>query len=244
MDLRLAIMIAVLGVAGVVGASPAAGPLVEDGVAARTAEHDPERARAIFDTLVERYRQLVDYEDTVAVVETVTRESQAPHRVETRLACRIENDRLRIDSPGAQVRGGVALGPPVARSTAMESLALRYNLWMAPHLVLRFKQDPLADFRVGVPQGFIVAGVEQATWRDRPLMKVRLKAAAVEDAGADVAKTAQYDLWVNPDSMLIERVTGHQTLPDGAEYRITMDITPIRADGKVVSDQGEVASDQ
>ncbi len=240
MDLRRAIVIVVLGVAGVAGASPRPGSLAEDGVV----ERSPERPGAIFDTLVERYRQLVDYEDTVVVVETVTRESQEPHRVETRLACRIENDRLRIDSPGAQARGRVGLGTPVARSTAMESLALRYNLWIAPHLALRFKQDPLAEFRLGVPQGFIVAGVEQASWRDRPLIKVRLKAVAVEDEGADDAKTAQYELWVNPDSMLIERVTGHQTLPDGAEYRVTLDITPIRADGKVVSDQLSVISGQ
>ena len=239
MDLRRAIVIVVLGVAGVAGASPRPGSLAEDGVA----ERGPDPG-AIFDTLVERYRQLVDYEDTVAVVETVTRGSQEPHRVETRLACRIENDRLRIDSPGAQVRGRVGLGTPVARSTAMESLALRYNLWIAPHLALRFKQDPLAEFRLGVPQGFIVAGVEQASWRDRPLIKVRLKAVADEDEGADDAKTAQYELWVNPDSMLIERVTGHQTLPDGAEYRVTLDITPIRADGKVVSDQSSVISGQ
>ncbi len=236
MDLRLAIpmamLAAVLGVAGMAGASPSAASLAEDGVV----ERSPERPGAIFDTLVERYRQLVDYEDTVVVVETVTRESQEPHRVETRLTCRIENDRLRIDTPGAQARGRVGLGTPVVRSTAMESLALRYNLWIAPHMALRFKQDPLGEFRLGVPQGFIVAGVEQASWRDRPLIKIRLEAAAVEDAGADAAKTAQYELWVNPESMLIERVTGHQTLPDGAEYEITMDITPIRA-GEVVSDQ-------
>ncbi len=239
MDLRLAITIAVLGVAGVTGASPPGGSLAEDGVAGRAMERGPEHAGAIFDTLVERYRHLVDYEDTVAVVETVTRASQEPHRVETRLACRIENDRLRIDSPGAQVRGRVGLGPPIARSTAMEALALRYNLWMAPHLALRFKRDPLAEFRLGVPQGFIVAGVEQVLWRDRPLIKVRLEAAAVKDAETDAetdaAKTAQYELWVNPDSMLIERVTGHQTLPDGADYRITMDITPIRADGAPIA---------
>ena len=226
MDLRLAIMIAVLGAAVVAGGSPPAGSLAEDPIA--------DRPGAIFDRLVERYRQLVDYEDTVVVVETVTRESQEPHRVETRLVCRIENDRLRIESPGAQVRDRIGLGAPVARSTAMESLALRYNLWIAPHLGLRFKRDPLAEFRLGVPQGFIVAGVEQALWRDRQLIKVRLKAAPVQDAGADAAKAAQYDLWVNPDSMLIERVTGHQTLPDGADYRVTMDITPIRADDETV----------
>jgi len=232
MDLRLAIMIGVLVVAGVAAAAGASSP-ADDGAGQRA----PESPGSIFDALVERYRHLVDYQDTVVVVETVTRESQEPHRVETRLACRIENDRLRIDSPGAQVRGGVRLGPPIARSTAMESLALRYNLWIAPHLALRFKQDPLAEFRLGVPQGFIVAGVEEVSWRDRPLIKVRLEAAPVTDAATDAetdaAKTAQYELWVNPDSMLIERVTGHQTLPDGADYRITMDITVVR----VVSDQ-------
>ena len=153
------------------------------------------------------------------------------------------NDRLRIDSPNAQVRGRVGLGTPVARSTAMESLALRYDLWIAPHLALRFKKDPLAEFRLGVPQGFIVSGVEKVSWRDRPFLKVRLKAAAVQDADADAATTAQYDLWVNPDSMLIERVTGQQRLPDGADYRLTMDITPIRADGEG-SDQWSVISGQ
>ncbi len=236
MDLRHVIMIAVLGVTSVAGASSPAESLAE-------AERFPEHPGAIFDTLVERYRQLVDYEDTITVVEIVTRESQEPHRVETRLACRIENDRLRIDSPSAQVRGKVGLGTPVIRSTAMESLALRYDLWIAPHLALRFKKDPLAEFRLGVPQGFIVAGVEQTSWRDRPLLKVRLKAAAVPDAETDDAPTAQYDLWVNPDSMLIERVTGHQRLPDGADYRLTMDITPIRADG-VGSSQWSVVSGQ
>jgi hypothetical protein len=236
MDPRHAILIAVLGVTVVAGASSPAESLAE-------AERTPERVEAIFDTLVDRYRQLVDYEDTVAVVETVTRESQEPHRVETRLACRIENDRLRIDSPSAQVRGRVGLGTPVARSTAMESLALRYDLWIAPHLALRFKKDPLAEFRLGVPQGFIVSGVEKVSWRDRPFLKIRLKAAAVQDADADAATTAQYDLWVNPDSMLIERVIGQQRLPDGADYRLTMDITPIRADGEG-SDQWSVISGQ
>ncbi len=234
MDLRLAILGVVLGVGGVAVAAPAT-------VAKDSRETAADQPRMFFDTLVDRYRRLVDYEDTIAVVETVARESQQPHHVETRLACRIENDQLRIDSPGAQVRGGVGLSKPVARSSAMESLALRYNLWIAPHLALRFKDDPLAEFRLGVPQGFVVAAAEPATWRGRQLIKVVLKAGAVEDSAADdadAADTARYELWVNPDSMLIERVTGRQTLPDGADYRITLDITPIRADGeRVVSHQ-------
>lgn len=211
MDIGLAILVGALGVqAPDVGA---------------------DQASAIFDTLVQHYRQFVDYEDRTAVVETVTRESQEPHRVETRIACRIENEHLRIDSPGAQLRGGVGLPGPVARSDAMESLALRYNLWIAPHMALRFKEDPLAEFRLGVPQGFVVAGAEQTTWHDRPLVRIELKAAGEPSADAPDAVPAQYDLWVNPDSMLVERVTGSQTLPDGAQYATEMDIEVIRANG-------------
>ncbi len=210
MDVRHAMPVAVLAVLAVV--VPA--------VAVRDAVPDP---GAVFDTLVDRYRRLVAYDDTVEVVEIVTRGEQRRHRVETRLACRIENDRLRIDSPGRQVRSGVGLGGPVRRSAAVESLVLRYNLWLAPHMVLRFKENPLAEFRLGVPGGFVPASAEPASWRDRQYILLELKAV-------DPADDARYELWVNPDSMLIERITGRQTLPDGAHYQTTLTITPTRVD--------------
>lgn len=197
----------------------AGGGAVPDGAA------DP---AAVFDALVDRYRRIEAYQDTVDLVEIVSRGEQRPHRVETRLACRIENDRLRIDSPGGQVRSGVGLGGPVSRSAAVESLVLRYNLWIAPHMVLRFKENPLADFRPGVPGGFVPASAEPASWRDRQYILLVLKAV-------DPADDARYELWVNPDSMLIERITGRQTLPDGADYQTSLSITPSRVDAEPIA---------
>ena len=59
--------------------------------------------------------------------------------------------------------------------------------------------------------------------------------------------TAKFDLYVDPESMLIQRIEGEQRLPDGADYSTTLDITPIRADQDEVvapddnnSDQGAV----
>ncbi len=219
MDARHAIPVAVLTVLAV------AVPAVAQDVAVPAAVSDP---GAVFDTLVDRYRRLVAYEDTVEVVEIVTRGEQRRHRVKTRLACRIENDRLRIESPGRQVRSGVGLGGPVSRSAAVESLVMRYNLWIAPHMVLRFKENPLAEFRLGVPGGFVPASAEPASWRDRQYILLELKAV-------DPADDARYELWVNPDSMLIERITGRQTLPDGADFQTTLSITPLHVDGEPIA---------
>lgn len=49
-------------------------------------------------------------------------------------------------------------------------------------------------------------------------------------AGSSEDYTARFDLLVNLQSMLIERIEGEQRLPDGAEYRTTLDITPILAE--------------
>ena len=222
MDVRHAIPVAVLAMLAVL---MFAAPAIAQDSAVSDAVADPV---AVFDTLVDRYRGLDAYEDTVEVVEIVTRGEQRRHRVETRLVCRIENDRLRIDSPGGQVRSGVGLGGPVRRSAAVESLVLRYNLWIAPHMVLRFKENPLAEFRLGVPGGFVPASAEAASWRDRQYILLVLKAAAD-------AADARYELWVNPDSMLIERITGRQTLPDGADFQTTLTITPKQVDAEPIA---------
>jgi len=120
------------------------------GAAAAVAGDPPRDPRAFFDAVADRYRQLVTYQDTVDVVEIVTRDEGVPHRVGTRLSCRIDGNRLHVGSPASQVRNGV-VDAPLARSAGMELLVLRYNLWIAPHMVLHFKENPLAEFRLGVP---------------------------------------------------------------------------------------------
>ena len=191
----------------------------------------PQDPRAFFDAVADRYRQLVTYEDTVDVIEIVTRDEGVPHRVQTRLSCRLENSRLYVDSAASQVRSG-AVDAPLARSPGMASLVLRYNLWIAPHMVLHFKENPLAEFRLGVPQGFTPTRAEPVTVDDRELIYIELKAADPPDeAGSDApVDVAQFELWVNPSSMLIERIRGRQTMPDGAAYETTLEITPLVSD--------------
>ncbi len=96
-----------------------------------------------FGTLVDRYRALSAYEDVVDVVETRTRAGKPPLRVETRIACRLEGDKLAVTTPGSQVRTSAGLDVPLETRPAMEALVLRYNLWLAPHMALHFLDEPL-----------------------------------------------------------------------------------------------------
>jgi hypothetical protein len=182
-----------------------------------------------FGTLVDRYRTLSTYEDVVDLVETRTTADRPPLRVETRLSCRHEGDRLAVATPGSQVRSSV-VDVPLESTPAMEVLVLRYNLWLAPHMALHFVDDPLKDLRLGVPEGFTPAETETVIVDERRLVRLELRSEDTPDAeGAE--GTARFEFWVDPESMLIERVEGRQRLPDGADYRTTLEITPVDADG-------------
>ncbi|MHC4217722.1 MAG: hypothetical protein ACYSU7_04620 [Planctomycetota bacterium] len=185
---------------------------------------------SFFGALVERYRGLSSYEDVANVVEVRTREGRPPLRVETRIACRLEGDRLTVTTPGSQVRAGAGLDVPLGTSPAMEALVLRYNLWLAPHMALHFVEDPLQDLRLGVPEGFTAAGAETVTVDQRDLVRLELRSADGASS-ADDAAPARFDFWVDPESMLIERIEGRQRLSDGADYETALQITPVRADG-------------
>ncbi len=184
---------------------------------------------SFFEALVERYRGLTAYEDVADIVEVRTRAGRPPLRVETRIACRLEGDALTVTTPASQVRTGAGLEVPIDSSPAMEALVLRYNLWLAPHMALHFVEDPLQDLRLGVPEGFTAAGAETVTVNQRALVRLELRSAAA--APDDDAAAARFDFWVDPESMLIERIEGRQRLPDGADYETALQITPVRADG-------------
>ncbi len=175
---------------------------------------------------------LTAYEDISRVVQVTTRTGQDPHRFEMRIACRIDNDRLRIETPGSQVREGIGLDTPLKKSPAMDALVLRYNLWLAPHMALRFTDEPLKNFRLGVKEGFTPTEAEHVTVEKKQWVRLELKSGD----GLSEDYTARFDLFINLQSMLIERIQGEQRLPDGAEYHTTLDITPILAE------QGEPAN--
>ena len=223
---------------GAVLASPEPPPASPEAAGqAEASEASDERldARAFFETLAQRYRDLAAYRDTAHVVQVTETVGEKPHRVETRIICTIEEGKLRIETPGAAARDAVNLDLPVKMSPAMEAWQLRYNLWLAPHLVLIFVEKPLADFRLGVEEGFTVARAERVTIEDRPVVHLVLESRHDEGEAR-----ARFDLFVDAGSMLIERIEGRQRLPDGGQYRTRLDITPKYAEaGKAVGESVE-----
>ena len=89
---------------------------------------------------------------------------------------------------------------------------------------LHFAQEPLRSFRQGVPQGFRVVGAEWTTLeKDRA---IRLELESDDPPDREVAAAA-FSLWIDPRSMLIERIEGRQQLPDGSTQKLTLEIEPV-----------------
>ncbi|MCH8211820.1 MAG: hypothetical protein IIB99_10690 [Planctomycetes bacterium] len=208
--------------------------------ASQDAGADRADARAFFQSLVDRYRRLVAYEDVADVVQITTRPGEEPQRVETRIAATIQDNKLRVETPGSQVRDGIGLDVPLNTSPAMDAFVQKYNLWIAPHMALRFTDEPLQDFRLGVDEGFTPTKIETVTIDNNSMVHLQLTSGD----GLSEDYTARFDLYVNPESMLIERIEGEQRLPDGADYRTTLDITPIRADESQVIPSDDADIDQ
>jgi hypothetical protein len=208
--------------------------------AVQHASADRADALAFFQSLVDRYRRLVAYEDVADVVQITTRPGEEPQRVETRIAATIQDNKLRVETPGSQMRDGIGLDVPLNTSPAMEAFVQKYNLWIAPHMALRFTDEPLQDFRLGVDEGFTPTEIETVTIDNKSMVHLQLTSGD----GLSEDYTARFDLYVNPESMLIERVEGEQRLPDGADYRTTLDITPIRADESQVIPPDDTDIDQ
>ena len=209
-------------------------------IASPDVRSDRADALAFFQSLVDHYRALVAYEDVADVVQITTRPGEEPQRVETRIAATIQNGKLRVETPGSQMRDGIGLDVPLKTSPAMEAFVQKYNLWIAPHMALHFIDEPLRDFRMGVDEGFTPTITETVIINGRSLVHVQLKSGD----GLSEDYTAKFDLYVDPDSLLILRIEGEQRLPDGADYSTTLDITPIRADQGEADAPEEDDSDQ
>ncbi len=182
---------------------------------------------AFFDELVRRYRALDAYRDTARLVQVTERPGAELHRLETRIACTLENHALSVETPASQVRAP-ALEVPIRMSPAMAALRRRYNLWLAPHLVLHLAERPLAELRAGVEEGFELGDGRWVDVGGERMVRLALTSAEDHEAGAE--PKARFYLFVDPELMLIERIEGRQRLPEGAVYHITLEITPTQAE--------------
>jgi len=218
-----------LGVAGNAPDAPAGAP--NNG-----AEHvrDVADATTTFDRLVERYRTLAYYRDSVTVEQVTARSGERAVREQTELRCRITPcGELEVTSPERQMGEGVGLGALV-EDAVDRSLGRRYSFWLAPHLALRFVDHPLTDFRPGVEEGFTPVKTERVTVDDRELLRLDLHSGD----GKSEDFRAKFELFINPETLLITRIRGVQLLPDGAnlltEFIIDAQVA-VTSDGEKIT---------
>lgn len=176
----------------------------------------------LFQQLVNRYKGLHFYRDTARIVHVTHRGGEETSRVETEIDCEVRDGGLKVESPTSQARSAMGLDMPVRKSPAAEALQRGYDLWLAPHMALKFAAEPLKTFRSGVDEGFTPTEAEHVTIDNREMLHVELRSGD----GLSESCTAKFDLFINPDTMLVERIDGEQSMPDGARCTTSMQITP------------------
>ena len=181
---------------------------------------------AFFEMLVERYRRIAFYSDRVRLTQTFARSGESPRRLDTEFACAIDEEGLRVQTAARQAATAMGLAPSIRTTPTMRRLKQRYDLWLAPHMMLKFAREPLQEFRDGVREGFTPTDAASVTVDEHPMVHVKLESAP----DPDESQRAIFDLYVNPESMLIERIEGAQQLADGTSLVTTLDIEPVAID--------------
>ncbi|MCH2160981.1 MAG: hypothetical protein MK085_03815 [Phycisphaerales bacterium] len=189
---------------------------------------------AFFDRLLERYRRITGYvEETDIQQETsdpVT--GDPPIRVHSRVRAEIVDGRLEVERPGllddaVRTVAGEEFEPASGASAA--------DLWLLPHMHLRFTDDVLQDFREGVEDGFAPAEADMVSVDDRELVRLELRSGE----GLGEPGEATIELFVDPDRMLVERVNSQQMLASGLEHRSIVRIEPVHVRGEMPDEVAE-----
>ena len=180
-----------------------------------------------FERLAHRYRKLHSYRDTIRLVHVTTRGGEEASRVETEIGCEVRDGDLRVVTPTAQARDALRVALPVRDSPAAAQARRGYDLWLAPHMTLKFDDQPLKRFRAGVDEGFTATEAQAVTINDRTMVHLELRSG--DGLSDDCA--AKFDLFVNPETMLVECIAGEQHLPDGASTQTTLHIAPQESEG-------------
>lgn len=180
-----------------------------------------------FDQLVHRYRALTAYSDRTRIIQiTRDHDQEKLKRTETEISSDFSDGKLMVESAASQLRSHLGLNIPIRQTEEISELSSKYRLWLLPHLSLKFSEKPLEEFREGVSEGFTATDAAEVTVDDKPMVHLELTSGD----GLSGDYNARFDLYIDPESMLIERIEGRQRLPDGGDSETTFQITPRSAD--------------
>jgi hypothetical protein len=210
--------------------------LVEPSLNCQTSDATPLDPAAMFDRVVARYQELSSYEDSVLIEQVTARSGERAVREELEISCSIgTSGDVEITTPVEQAAGGLTgllqsvfktpeqPTEPVEAAPAPDGASVtEYERWLAPHMALRFSQQPLGEFRAGIDEGFTAVKAERITVDDSELLRLDLQSGD----GLSEDYRAKFELFIDPATLLITRIRGIQLLPDGANLLTDFIITP------------------
>ena len=220
---------------GLVGTAFAGGPPIEP-------KHSPyppsPEATRFFERLVDRYRALIHYADTFLleqVVGSADGDDRATTRTRVSARSRVDGDRLEVSTDADLLWKAIAGGgdsaatgddPPTGSDgnaeAARRTLRRERDLALAPHLRLRFLDEPLREFQPGGTEAFRATGIAPVRHEDRDMVRIELRSGGESPGG----ESSVIGITVDPGSMLIRKVDGEEQWSDGRSRTTTISIDP------------------
>lgn len=183
-------------------------------------------ADTLFGKLVDRYRGLALYQDSVKLAHrTVERTAQPSSSVQQSMGCTVDGTTLAVISSALGTGGSC----DAQDASPLAKLELARQLWTLPHLALRFAEEPLRSMRGGCGT-LVPTQVDEVTIDQKQLLRLHLTSERDPTGAVEVScEESTVDLFVNPQSLLVERVEHSHTIAEGVRYEATLEITPERA---------------
>jgi hypothetical protein len=204
---------------------------------AAAADDPAAAARECFERIASRYRALVSYADRVSFTCSIESDGDQARRTECRLACTLEDGALDVRCTSRSIAESLGLKLPFNLGDTVEHRRARLSAWLAPHMTLAVSDDPLAELWPTAHGRFhaVSAGIVESEGNPA-MLRLELRGddrAETSDPDGRPATTvpppAAIALYINPRTMLIERIMGGHELPGLGRCQIDLLITPVRA---------------
>lgn len=184
-----------------------------------------------FERLVDRYRQIRTCREEVRI-ETVTEDPSTDDpavRSRVRVVAEIAEDRLEVRTSELVGEALDLLGPMESEGPTG---ATESDLRLLPHMRLRFSLDPLEGFGGSSSEALRPSEMDTVLLDDREMVRVELR------RGESGSPDATFKLFVDPESMLVERIEGEEWLPGGLCHQTT-----VRVEEREWSEADEVQTE-
>lgn len=156
--------------------------------------------------LQRRYRELQDHHERGQLVEEIDLGDGTVRRTETQVDCYVRDGRFTVSTTARRIRTFFGRMVPVRTGPGVEAAAQELDRWIVPHAMLDRDTSSMLD----------ASAADTVRVADRELIRLEF-----EDDGDRV------ELFVNPETVLVERARAERTLPNGGRWRGELDIQTV-----------------